>query len=219
MLLGGLLVSSTYLLKYSLILSFERFSGRFPTQRCLVSLTMVETGHKPASWPPCPGTERPSLDDSHQTPAQPVISLQPITFSLVTENTVSLLSRDCGSVWLGSLSESHWVAATSSAPGRGCGPRSALSSAASRWHRLSPGQRKNKMEDSASERREVWPRSLWPGSVTETQSTGSQSPVPERGSVMRGAQTGLQLLTGSGYGWWLICMYNVFITFWNEECD
>ena len=45
----------SYLLKYSLILSLDTLSGRFPTHRCLVSLTMLGPG--PRSQPAPSGPE------------------------------------------------------------------------------------------------------------------------------------------------------------------
>ena len=43
----------SYLLKYSFILSFDTFSGRLPTHRCLVSLTMVTGLYRDGHWRGC----------------------------------------------------------------------------------------------------------------------------------------------------------------------
>jgi len=48
---GLTLWTGPYLLKYSLILSFDTFSGRLPTQRCLVSRTIIHSGQpRPNHW-------------------------------------------------------------------------------------------------------------------------------------------------------------------------
>lgn len=212
------MVSTAYLLKYSLILSLERFSGRFPTQRCLVSLTMVETGHKPASWPPCPGTELPSLDDSHQTPAQPVISLlSPFLLSQKIQSQFDVTWLRLCVAWLTVWESLGSGQELCTGPGLRAAHCTELCCLPLAPPEPGPEEKQNGRLGPRERERERGMTALTLAGLSYWDSEHRESVTSHWERFRDERSTGL-LLTENG--WWLISAdSHVLITFWNEECD